>query len=69
MGSATNRSIYFEKYCRNAATADEYLMALHKSPFKTHRRMAELLLPEVDRLIDERNKQIESERFAKSLEV
>ena len=41
MGKNTgNRDIYFDKHIRNQPTAELYLEALEKSPYRSHRRYA-----------------------------
>ena len=45
-----NRNLYFNKCIKNTETVEDYLLALAMSPFKTHRRMAEALLPEYERM-------------------
>ena len=63
-----NREIYFEKYCRPAKTPEQYIMALHNSPYRTHKRMAILLIPELDKLIEGRAKQVEAEQRQQELD-
>ena len=53
MGRSQARSVYFEQYIRPAPTVTDYMLALTKSPYKTHNRMAVLLMPELDKLIEQ----------------
>jgi len=54
-----NRDIYFAKYCQNAPTVEKYMEGLMKSPFRTHQRMAQALLPELKKLIEDQQKIID----------
>jgi hypothetical protein len=69
MGRSGQRSLFFDKFIRNQPTADKYIYALTQSPYKTHNRMAKLLAPMFDNMIDQHEKKIESEEFAKKLGV
>lgn len=60
---AINRDIYLRKYIANQPDAASYLNALHKSPYKQHQRVYEVL-----RLVPaELQKQKESMEFKESL--
>ena len=50
MGRSLAREQYFNHYCKPAPTASEYIKALRESPYKTHRRMAVLLMPELEKM-------------------
>ena len=51
--NSVNRDVYFEKYIKHTPNADSYLLALKKSPYKTHRRMGSMLQDWVDKQIEE----------------
>lgn len=50
MGRANARTQYFEKIIKPAPNVTDYIKALQDSPYKTHRRMAVLLAPELEAL-------------------
>lgn len=56
MGRSNGRDLYFTRYIEPARTPEEYMEALKKSPYRTHRRMAALLKPQYDELNNQKNK-------------
>lgn len=43
MGKSSNRSLYFDKHIKNLESPEDYLLALAKSPYSTHRKLSLLL--------------------------
>ena len=58
MGSK-KRDEWFATKIQTAPTWQEYLIALQKSPYKTHKRMAEALMPVLKDLINEQQQLVE----------
>lgn len=59
MTQGFNRDVYFAKHIESAPDVKSYLEALSASPYRKHRRMAVLLLPELKRLLAEQQEKLE----------
>jgi hypothetical protein len=64
-----SRDLYFAKHIQPVPTVDAYMKALLSSPYRTHRRMGIALGPELNKLIEEKNKKEESDAFARRLAI
>ena len=49
---AIQRQRHFNVHIEPQPNVTDYMMALAKSPYSTHRRMAKALLPQLESLID-----------------